>query len=93
MPSGLWIIRRPATLEPLAVADTRATAFDLASREAIERDLKLMVECDGQVIATVSETGRVGCPDCGGSGWARWQEDVCPVCAGSGDPVEDETHA
>ena len=24
---------------------------------------------------------------------ARWQEDVCPTCAGSGAPVEDETHA
>lgn len=93
MPSGPWIIRRPATLEPVVLADTRTAAFDAASREAIDRDLVLMVECDGVPIAAVTPTGRLACPSCGGSGWARWQEDICPTCAGSGAPVEDETHA
>ena len=93
MPSGPWIIRRPATLNPLVVADTRAAAFDVASREAIERELVLMVECDGVQIAVAQTDGRIACPYCGGSGWARWQEDICPTCAGSGNPLEDETYA
>ena len=91
--NGPWIIRRRNTLTPLAVADSRAAAFDLASRTAIERELKLMVECDGAVIASVNENGRVACWKCDGSGWERWQEDVCAACAGTGNPEEDETHA
>ena len=93
MPSGPWIIRRPITHTPIVLADSRAAAFDAASREAIERELALMVECDCVPIAHVNPAGRVGCPTCAGTGWARWQEDICPTCAGTGNPLEDETHA
>ena len=92
MPSGPWIIRRPITHTPLVLADSRAAAFDVASREAIDRELELMVECDGTPIARVSPTGRVSCPDCGGSGYRAYPGDYCVTCAGSGEPREDEIY-
>ena len=65
MPSGPYLIRRPVTLAPLALADTRAGALDVAAREAIERGIGLMVECDGSPIASVSPTGAVTIHDAG----------------------------
>ena len=65
MPSGPYIIRRPVTFTPLVLADTRAGALDVAAREAIERGIGLMVECDGSPIASVSPTGAVTIHDAG----------------------------
>lgn len=65
MPSGPYLIRRPVTLSPLALADTRAAALDLAPRAAIERGIPLMVECDGSPVASVSPTGAVTIHDAG----------------------------
>ena len=92
MPSGPYIIRRPVTMTPLVLADSRAAAFDAASREAIVRGIPLMVECDGTPIARVSPTGRVTCPDCSGDGYRAYPGDYCATCAGSGEPREDETY-
>ena len=65
MPSGPYLIRRPVTLTPLVLADTRAGALDVAAREAIERGIGLMVECDGSPVASVSPTGAVTIHDAG----------------------------
>ena len=66
MPSGPYLIRRPVTLAPLALADTRAGALDVAAREAIERGIGLMVECDGSPVAKITATGAVTILDDGG---------------------------